>query len=96
MFIVSITYKAPLEQIDKELTNHVEYLKQQYSAGNFIASGRIVPRTGGIIMSGVSNKEVLEDIIKQDPFYKNGLSEYNIIEFIPSMTSNDCTCLLNL
>jgi uncharacterized protein YciI len=43
MFIVSLTYKRPLEEVDRQLDAHVAYLKQEYANGNFIASGRKVP-----------------------------------------------------
>ena len=48
MFIVSLTYIASLEEVDKHLAEHVKYLENQYELENFIASGRKVPRTGGI------------------------------------------------
>lgn len=94
MFIISLTYKESLEKIDNELENHVQFLKEQYSLGNFIASGRKAPRTGGIIMSQVKDKSELEKIIQNDPFYKNDLAVYEITEFIPSLTSNELKCLL--
>jgi uncharacterized protein YciI len=50
MFIVSLTYKRPLEEVYRHLDAHVAYLKQEYANGSFIASGRKVPRTGGIIL----------------------------------------------
>lgn len=87
MFIVSLTYKCDLSVVDKYLEKHVQYLKTEYSKGNFIASGRKVPRTGGIILAKTKNKEDLELIIKDDPFYKNNISEYQIIEFVPSMVA---------
>lgn len=94
MFIISLTYKESFDRIDKELENHVQYLKKQYSLGNFMASGRKVPRTGGIILSQVKDKRELEKIIEEDPFYKNDLADYDISEFIPSMTSDEFKCLL--
>ncbi len=94
MFIISLTYKKPLEEIDKQLENHVEYLKEQYSLGNFIASGRKVPRTGGIIMSQIKDKSELEKVIQKDPFYKNDLANYDVTEFVPSMTSNELKSLI--
>lgn len=87
MFIISLTYKETLERIDQELENHIQYLNEQYALGNFIASGRKVPRTGGIILSQVKDKEELERIICKDPFYKKDLADYDITEFIPTMTS---------
>lgn len=95
MFIISLTYKVPLDKVEKELENHVQYLKKQYATGSFIASGRKVPRTGGIILSQMKDKSELERIIHEDPFYKNDLANYDIIEFIPSMTSEEFKCFLN-
>lgn len=96
MFIISLTYKETLEKVDKELDHHIQFLKDQYSLGNFIASGRKVPRTGGIIISQVKDKSELERIIQNDPFYKNDLAVYDLIEFIPSMTSDELKCFLEI
>jgi uncharacterized protein YciI len=87
MFIVSLTYKCDLEEVNKHLDAHVAYLKQEYTNGNFIASGRKVPRTGGIIFSCVKNKDELELILAKDPFHKAGIAEYDVIEFVPSMVA---------
>ena len=89
MFIVSLTYICTLEEVDEILPQHVEYLKNQYEKGNFIASGRKIPRTGGIILSKLDNIKELEKVINQDPFKINNLAKYEIQEFIPSMTSNE-------
>lgn len=87
MFIVSLTYKSDLEEVDKHLDDHVAYLKQEYANGNFIASGRKIPRTGGVILSCVKNRDELDLILKKDPFNKAGIAEYEITEFIPSMVA---------
>ncbi len=89
MFIVSLTYICDLKEIDKILVEHVEYLKNQYEKGNFIASGRKIPRTGGIILSKLDSLEKLEEILNEDPFKINNLAKYEIQEFAPSMTSEE-------
>ena len=71
------------------MPKHIEYLQNQYEKGNFIASGRKIPRTGGIIFSKVDNIQKLEEILEQDPFKINNLARYDIQEFIPSMTSDE-------
>lgn len=86
MFIISLTYKVPTCVVDKHLTAHVEFLKEQYAKGNFIASGRKIPRTGGIILSNITDKEELQKIIALDPFNENNVADYEIVEFVPSMT----------
>lgn len=87
MFIVSLNYKSDLAEVDKHLDAHVDYLTQEYANGNFIASGRKIPRTGGIILSCVKDKAELQLILAKDPFSKAGIAEYEITEFIPSMVA---------
>ena len=87
MFIVSLTYNCPLEEIDRHLEAHVAYLKQQYADGHFIASGRKVPRTGGVILAKVKNREELEAILGKDPFNIAGIADYEITEFVASMAA---------
>ena len=87
MFIVNLTYKVDLSKIDKYLDEHIEYLKQQYANDKFVASGKKIPRTGGVILSQLKDKNHLLEILEQDPFKINDLAEYEIVEFIPSMTS---------
>ena len=87
MFIVSLNYTSGLEEVDKHLDAHVAYLKQEYANGNFIASGRKIPRTGGIILSGVESRDKLKGILEKDPFHIAGIAEYNITEFMPSMVA---------
>ena len=93
MFIINLTYKTELGQIDQYLNEHVDFLNEQYALGNFLASGRKVPRTGGIILSNVSSKSELEEIIKKDPFKKNELADYELTEFVPSKTCEELSFL---
>lgn len=95
MFIVELTYKVELEKIDQFLDEHIDFLNKQYALGNFIASGRKVPRVGGVILSTIDNKGELENIIKQDPFNKNNLATYKYIEFLPSKTCPELSFLLD-
>lgn len=93
MFIINLTYKVELEKVDQFLNEHIEFLNEQYELENFIASGRKVPRTGGIILSKVASKSELEKIIEKDPFKINGLADYDLTEFIPSKTCNELSFL---
>lgn len=88
MFIVNLTYKADLLKIDQFLDAHKEYLKEQYQLGHFLASGRKIPRTGGIILSNVESRDALERILEEDPFKVNAVADYEITQFAPSMTSD--------
>jgi uncharacterized protein YciI len=89
MFIINLTYKVSLDEVEKYLQQHVEYLKVQYDQKNFIASGRKNPRDGGVILSKLDSKDKLQEVLDQDPFYIEDLANYEIIEFFPTMTSEE-------
>ena len=95
MFIISLTYHKPLEEVDAHLNAHVEFLKSNYAKGFFLASGRKTPRTGGIILARAVNRAEIESIIACDPFAIHDVATYEITEFTPSMTSPDLAFLTN-
>ena len=85
MFIAILTYKKPLEEVDRFLRAHREYLAKHYAAGDFIASGPQTPRVGGVIMIKADDHAAVDAIIAQDPFNINGIADYQIVEFTPTM-----------
>ncbi len=85
MFIVILTYKKPLSEVDKFLQAHRDYLAEHYASGDFIASGPQNPRIGGVIMIKAVDREAVNAIISQDPFNINGIADYQIVEFTPTM-----------
>jgi uncharacterized protein YciI len=89
MFVIELTYKAPLAAIDARMASHVKFLKKYYAAGNFLVSGRQVPRTGGIILAVADSRETIERIVQEDPFYRDGLADFRIIEFRASQRTDD-------
>jgi uncharacterized protein YciI len=94
MFIINLNYKSELDQIDQFLNAHIEFLNEQYELGNFLVSGRKIPRTGGIILSNLASKSELEAIIEKDPFKQNELANYELTEFVPSKTCKELEFLI--
>jgi uncharacterized protein YciI len=84
MFIINLNYIVPLEQLDAHMTDHVKFLRKYYKQNVFIASGRKVPRTGGIILALAKSKEEVGEIIREDPFHIHNLAEFSITEFLTS------------
>lgn len=81
MFIFKLTYKKPLEDVEKHLIAHREFLDKFYQAGYFIASGPRDPRVGGIILCNASSTEEAKNIVAQDPFLINEIADYEITLF---------------
>lgn len=83
MFLILVTYTKPIEEIDAHLVAHREYLDEGYRNNYFVVSGPRKPRTGGIIISQLSDRAQLEAILKNDPFHIHGVATYEIVEFTP-------------
>ena len=89
MFVIELVYKAGLEEIDAHMSAHVRFLKKYYAAGNFLVSGRKIPREGGIILAVGKTRREIETIIKEDPFHRHDLADFRIIEFRASQKADD-------
>lgn len=81
MFVVVLTYVQPLTEVDRHMREHMAFLREHYAQGTFIASGRQVPRTGGVILARAASKEALAAIMARDPFCARGVATCEIIEF---------------
>ena len=89
MFVIELIYKADLREIDAHMRTHVRFLKKYYAAGNFLVSGRKIPREGGIILAVGKSREAIEEIMREDPFHEHGLADFRIIEFRASQRADD-------
>ncbi|MDR7101412.1 YciI family protein [Croceicoccus sp. BE223] len=87
MFILDITYVAPVERIDELMDEHVAWLKQGHAAGSFVAWGRKVPRTGGIVLA-IGGRAEVEAVAAADPFVTSGAVTVNVIEMAPSFVAD--------
>jgi len=87
VFIVSLTYKKSLAEVEKHIKAHIAYLEKYYALGKFIASGRKVPRTGGVILANTASREELDKILQEDPFNCAAIADYDVIEFLPTMAA---------
>ena len=85
MFIVSLHYTQPLAEIDRLMPKHVAFLEECFRAGVFVAAGRRVPRSGGIIIANLQSKDRLDEIMQLDPFVRESLATYEIVEFRTSL-----------
>jgi len=89
MFVIELSYKADLKQIDAQMGAHMKFLRKYYAAGNFLVSGRKVPRDGGIILAVGESRDAIETIAKEDPFYTKGLADVRVIEFRASQRADN-------
>jgi uncharacterized protein YciI len=87
MFVVVLTYTAPIEEVDLALPDHVAWLEAQYERGLFLASGARKPRVGGVIITRPMSQGKLDAILASDPFAVRNLAKHEVIPFSPTKTA---------
>lgn len=83
LFVLLVQYTAPLEDIEANLAAHRSYLQAGYDKGFLLASGPRTPREGGVIIGKFDDKVAAENFSKNDPFVRQNLARYEILEFTP-------------
>jgi uncharacterized protein YciI len=95
MHAVILRYKLPLSEVDKHLPAHREWLKQNYTNGTFLVSGRQKSGAGGFILAAPMERSQLDSILANDPFGQNKVADYEIIEVAPTMADERLSFLVN-
>lgn len=87
MFVVTLTYVAEIDLIDKKMDDHISWLDAQYADGVFLTSGPRVPRQGGVILADGLDRADLNRRLALDPFAEECLADYTVVEFTPGRTA---------
>ena len=81
-----IRYRAPIEAIEAATDLHRAYLRELKAAGTLLISGPFVPRSGGMLLLRVSDDNAtaaLDAVRDGDPFWKQGLANYELLPWSP-------------
>jgi uncharacterized protein YciI len=89
LFVVELTYTAPLARIDAAMAAHMAFLRKYYQSGHLLMSGRKIPRDGGIILAAGGSREEIEAIMREDPFCARGLATARVVQFRASQYAED-------
>ncbi|MEG9311668.1 YciI family protein [Klebsiella pneumoniae] len=94
IYVVVLTYIKPLEEVDRAIPAHIEWLKKAMPTASFSPPAAVFPRTGGVILAKCDSRETLQARLSQDPFQQLGLARTEIIPFEASMASPALQSLL--
>ncbi len=89
LFTVIISYEKPLDDVLKVSDAHREYLDGFLRKGILVASGPMVPRTGGVIWFRNVDRGQVEAMVQDDPYAKAGVASFRILEFEPKKRAPD-------
>ena len=87
MFIVTLTYLKTIDEVDALMPGHIAWLDEGYASGLFVASGRRIPRTGGVILARSGDELALLDFLARDPFAIHGAARFDVVEFAATKTA---------
>jgi uncharacterized protein YciI len=82
-FIVQIQYLVPQDQIAEIRAQHRTFLKEGYDKEWLLASGPLVPPTGGVVVARAPSREALEEFFARDPYHIHQAATHQIMEFNP-------------
>lgn len=84
-----LRYRVPLETVLKHVDAHRAYLATWRDRGVLLASGPFDPRIGGGLLArvaeGPEGLKTLETLRDGDPFVKEGVAEYEILPWKPTI-----------
>ena len=80
-YVVILSYKVPLERIMETVPEHRSYLDEFYEQGRILFSGIQSPPKGGVIIMKAKDEDEVRQLIEGDPFYQQGLADYETITF---------------
>ncbi|PDT39109.1 GTP cyclohydrolase [Rhizobium sp. M10] len=86
MFILSLTYLKSNDEADRYMEPHMAWVKEGYAKGWFLASGRKIPRTGGVVLA-IGDRAAIEAYVAADPFTIHGVAAYDITELAVTTTA---------
>ncbi|WP_291425019.1 YciI family protein [Deinococcus sp.] len=83
LWIIESTYLKSGDELAAVTPLHRAWLDQHYISGVFLTSGRKADGSGGVIVAQAGSEQQLRDIFRDDPFVKQGCSEYRYTAFTP-------------
>jgi uncharacterized protein YciI len=82
MYVVLLHHTAPLQEVGFCLVEHSEWINKHYQSGDFIASGRVHPRSGCmVILARTMSRGRLDAILAAGPLVLRDLARTEVIEF---------------
>jgi uncharacterized protein YciI len=82
-FLIDIVFTVPMDQVEKVVPAHREFLQQGYDRQLLLMSGPKSPRTGGIVIGRAETLEAIQAFFHDDPYATAGVAKHHFTEFLP-------------
>lgn len=85
LYIILLTYRQPLDVVERHLEDHRTFLARHYRAGHFLLSGPQEPRQGGAILAQAPDRATLDGWLREDPFHAHGVADISVVAWQPTL-----------
>jgi uncharacterized protein YciI len=82
---VVLRYLVPMERIEQTVDRHRAYLRELKAQRKLVASGPLVPRTGGALLLRIADDAELATLLSGDPYAQEGLVEHTVHRWAPNI-----------
>jgi uncharacterized protein YciI len=90
--IAIVRYRRPLDEVIAHQDPHRAYLRELKAQGTLLAAGPQDPRYGGIFLLRIPDEQpqaALDAIRDGDPFYQQGVAQYELLPWTPVIGVDD-------
>ncbi|KUJ66102.1 hypothetical protein ACZ90_40325 [Streptomyces albus subsp. albus] len=87
MFVVTVTYTAPLNEVDRWRPAHGEWLNDLIARRSLLMAGRRPEWVGGVYVAPGMQAEEFDRLLATDPYLINGVAEHHVVEFTPLLAA---------
>ncbi|MFE7602324.1 YciI family protein [Streptomyces sp. NPDC057494] len=87
MFIVTVSYTAPLDEVNQWRRAHGEWLTDLVARQLLLMAGRRPEWVGGVYLVPGMPSEEIDRLLATDPYLLNGVAEHQVVEFTPLLVA---------
>lgn len=94
MHIILLRFSNNRQNAAQHLPGHKAWLKRGIEDGVFLLAGGLASNLGGAILAHGASLSKIRDRVNEDPFVREKIVNAEILEFSPSVASDDFQFLL--
>jgi len=79
--VLKSTYLQPPDVVEKTRPAHLEFLKEEISAGRLLLAGRQQDGSGGVLITADIGDDEADDMVARDPYTEAGVARYERTTF---------------
>lgn len=81
MVLLLLKYVKPIDEVDRLMPGHRDFLDRFHRAGKLVLSGPREPRTGEVLLADVESEVEAMKIVVEDPFFSEKVAHYEVVGF---------------